>query len=1074
MRLVLLFIVLGSWLLACGQPVGVFSVRVLVLEAATNDPLPFATIQVLQAEKQVRFCTTDFEGAAKLDELAAGSYRVVVSMEGYRSTETLVAIDDTSTLLQLSLVPYAGSYKPVDIVNYQVPLIDYSGGSAGATVTRDYWLIDPLAVTAPFTSNVPNLYPPLMISAALPVTSAVPYSPYNCSDTDAAHWRFLDTLYRTRPKVSLSIFEQGGKKGIETADGLIIADPVYNNIVILPGIEVYRFLVQQEERFGLMDEKGKWLIPCDYDRIYSVASRTSCIHKRHLLVVVKDGNFGLMTTQGDPIGKLQYDHIELPGNEYACPARSQLMRVAKEGKYGYMNENGDLIVDPVFDSIGLFESNFAKTFLHGKQGLIRYDGSVFAEPLYDQVMPEPYGTVALVAQGEKWGVIGASAFIQIPFDYEAIRLGYSDDQRLFFVDSEAGWGLLNDSGEVVIPARYQGLRFIEPYSNLLQYRQKSAYGILSLQGEVLQAARFDELVGHGQTHCSYRIGSKWGFVYDTGRAVSPALYDEIQASEYSYYSVRKGAYYGVCDATGRVILKPEFEVPLELYDLYYTGLTSFEKDGKFGLVDQHGRIRCKPVYDYYILFQDYDSTATHVFVQYNARNGKPVLLNSDGVELIGPLYDAFFELDELPGYYVTELEGRQGLVSAQGKLVCAPTYDAIEALRTVNRSDYRGPGFQVRKNGKTGLVGENASVLIPLIYDEMWELTDTSLGVRAGDSSGVINYKGELLLPMQPYQLKYSSGAFYVALNAVHRYVLLNASGEQIGQTSYSRVEPLSPGSYFKIYNGALEGILSASGTVLLEPVYENVKFYGPDFFAVKQGDLYAFADSSGKLLTGFNFEKVKNVQQDLVVVRMNNHFGVVNRRGEEVLPAVFDLEIDLSLILRRPFTSLRSEGKYGLVDSGLNVVLPPIFDEEIRVESGRSFMVVKKNGLYGVLDREFNETVPFIYPSLQSIEAFDHLFLVELDDRWGVVDASNKIVIPVEYTVVLPYPYAGNERAGYGFLVSKNGKLALMSAPGELLTDFKYEAWGQEEGGVIYVQKEGRSYVLNSFGIEMPYAPAP
>ncbi|MBI3133062.1 MAG: WG repeat-containing protein [Bacteroidetes bacterium] len=1010
--------------------------RLTVVDSLSGEPLPFVSVRLFQYDKQLRYYTTDFDGQVRIDNLPLARYDLKLRFTGYKNLDTTCYILEPDNQDTFKLVANTTGFEPFEIVTYQVPVIDNSMAFLSAPILPEVSWVPVFSALS---------IPPIPTSAVYVCTSApilesgVGFDPYYCRRNHQDPWHFLDSIEKQRPQMALSVFDQNGKKGISDDNGKIIAEPVYTNIRMLPGIEVYRFVVQKDDKLGLMDGNGNWIFPCVYDQIFSTASRLSCIHKRHLLLVVKDQKYGLVTTNGDILCPPVYDFLEVPPGGYACPAYPKVMRVAKDGKYGCIDHTGKLVVNAVYDSIGEFGSAmYAVTMLNGKQGFITKEGVILAEPVYDQIIIEDYSEVVVAVKDKKWGVLSDSGTVKVPFVYDEIRVDYLYD-RLFFVRLGKVWGLLNADGTRVIEPQFEDLKIIQPYGGLLEYRTGSKYGMVSPEGEILQPAKLDALEGYGQAVYLYRVGSKWGFVYDDGKKLSPAVYDQIQPSDYDYYNVKKGAYYGVCDATGHVILKPEFPAPLELYDLLYNGYCTFEKAGKFGLVDTSGTILIKPLYDTPVYFSDfrYEITTT----TYNLRNGKPVVLNSKGVEIVGPYYDDFYTETYLADYFVVQKEGKSGLISPEGKKVCEPIYTSISSSVYLHGFENDRLGFIVSNSKGTGVIDTDGKVVIPFLYERIWSITDTTLGVTRNDSNAVINHRGEMLVPFSPYMVKYNSGSVMIVSDNHSRYAIASAGGILISELAYSWIEVIRPGQLFKVYDGSREGILKSDGTIVIPPVYENIKYYGPDFYAVKKDGLYGFMDSTGTLRVMFQYDKVKEVNGNYVVVRIKNKFGVVDHSGNEIIPAVYDQEISLYDLRNEGQISYSSFSKYGLLGADMTVILEPVYSKPVQKITGANYQVVQRNGLYGVLDSSYTEIVPCRYPSLE--DAYNKgVFIMEVDLKYGLLDKNNTVLLPCDYELIRPFRYGSGEVVYQGFMVRQQGKVAVYDSTGKKLTNFEFDSW--------------------------------
>src|SRR5690606_449220 len=119
---------------------GVGTIRGVVTEKETADPLPFVNVVLFQNGVQKGGGKTDFDGKFQINSISPGSYDVEVRFVGYqtlRQEGVIVSSDKITFLNDLQLGQSDGLLTEVEVVHYEVPLIDKDGGASGQTVTRE-------------------------------------------------------------------------------------------------------------------------------------------------------------------------------------------------------------------------------------------------------------------------------------------------------------------------------------------------------------------------------------------------------------------------------------------------------------------------------------------------------------------------------------------------------------------------------------------------------------------------------------------------------------------------------------------------------------------------------------------------------------------------------------------------------------------------------------------------------------------------------------------------------------------------------------------------------------------------
>ena len=105
-----------------------------------NEGFPFVNVALYQNGNIRGGATTDFDGAFKISNIAAGTYDLEIKFIGYQTYRLEGLIVKGGKLLPLKAINLKEAtelLKEVEVVSYKVPLIDKDGGASGGTVTRE-------------------------------------------------------------------------------------------------------------------------------------------------------------------------------------------------------------------------------------------------------------------------------------------------------------------------------------------------------------------------------------------------------------------------------------------------------------------------------------------------------------------------------------------------------------------------------------------------------------------------------------------------------------------------------------------------------------------------------------------------------------------------------------------------------------------------------------------------------------------------------------------------------------------------------------------------------------------------
>ena len=119
----------------------------IVVEAKTNEPIPFCNVVVKQDGKQVHGRSTDFDGIYTIKPLPMGVYTVEIVFPGYRRFERdgIHVKASGFTVLDVSMVSMVSDTSPADFESSRMPIIMIGG----------IHIPDPHSWPDPFIANPP-------------------------------------------------------------------------------------------------------------------------------------------------------------------------------------------------------------------------------------------------------------------------------------------------------------------------------------------------------------------------------------------------------------------------------------------------------------------------------------------------------------------------------------------------------------------------------------------------------------------------------------------------------------------------------------------------------------------------------------------------------------------------------------------------------------------------------------------------------------------------------------------------------------------------------------------------------
>lgn len=245
-------------------------------------------------------------------------------------------------------------------------------------------------------------------------------------------------------------------------------------------------------------------------------------------------------------------------------------------------------------------------------------------------------------------------------------------------------------------------------------------------------------------------GEKIGYKNPAGQVIIKPRFEEANVFLNGYATVRIGGRWGMIDSTGREVL------PLKYRDLDYfaEGLAGASLDGKkFGFVNTAGAVVIPFTFDGVGSFSE--GRATAIMGRKCALiNKKGVLLTPykyQGIELMkGGIARVCLQNDSRDG---VQYSNYWGFINVQGKEISKLNNYGYEASNLEN-------GYAVtcvdlhNSSYASALIDKTGRVVIPASAGYAFgTCTNSYLRVKKGFPSGIVDYTGKVLLPVNFWQI---------------------------------------------------------------------------------------------------------------------------------------------------------------------------------------------------------------------------------------------------------------------------------------------------------------------------------
>lgn len=441
-------------------------------------------------------------------------------------------------------------------------------------------------------------------------------------------------------QVSLIPFNKGGKFGYLGLDGTSRLPAAYESAdIFLGGVGV----VSINGKYGVIDERGNWIVKPSYDAIY--------VNSIDSILTVRRGNAnGFLRLNGQPLTPVKYYSVD--GFNWGV---ARVFQVTSHPQA--VNKKGKELIPVTHFFEGQTHHGFMKVIDRKteKAGVIDSTGKFFLPCNYDDLIIESeYNGNFIVVKRyvsdagiemQRYGVAGAGGKEGIPVRFRDIR---SLRNGLYAVKVEERWGVMTGDGEVLLNDDYQDIRPAQGdyFFYAIRTADGIAYGIMNKKLEVILQPVCLDIKNMYKNCFQCRKNTGWGLMNLQGKTIIPFEYWE------SYETIGGN--------------------PNNYHDLYVwaeKGNTCFlyERDGRY--LASFAGVRYLHIHD-------------NGLISFDDRNLKQrMLFNKYGKQLLPPEYLSYINFDKL--VFLKKVSDQKWYaVNEAGEIINLP-YDEIDEFSRV-------------------------------------------------------------------------------------------------------------------------------------------------------------------------------------------------------------------------------------------------------------------------------------------------------------------------------------------------------------------------------------------------------
>lgn len=476
-------------------------------------------------------------------------------------------------------------------------------------------------------------------------------------------------------------------------------------------------LVYQDLKVGLLNRFGEMVLQPTYREI-SVSQEG----------VISGRSFPLwkeIDASNRVIRTIHADQLEPEGKHH---------RISIAGRQGTIDAEFRMVVSPRYEHLGQFTNNQAIAYKNGKCGVVRSDGTVVIPFEHDSLFLQNDLLRSLQTRNglHQWSVYDTFAIRKTERAYDF--LGAYNGQ-LFPAKRNGYWGAVDRYGREAVGCVYDGITNSSREHVAVKF--KGLYGIIDFNERWLVTPQHNP-VWLVNDNLYFEKNDSILFVKDFSGQIIYFTTNALTVRDDGFREVTPGGNIKLISWQG--ISSYEAAPPVvnnaERVFEESEGYRGIRRDGRFGFIDQRGRLRIANRYEG---IGKFTQGLAPVMIR-----GKWGFVSTEDVIVINPNYDRVTQFEN--GFSIVTRNGRVGLLSIDGKVTLPLRYDSI-AQSTDKLLLYH--------QGKTGLADRSGRVLIEPRFNSLRVVADNLVVVSDGDLCGALTCDGLPMIPMIYNALSY-------------------------------------------------------------------------------------------------------------------------------------------------------------------------------------------------------------------------------------------------------------------------------------------------------------------------------
>ncbi|MDQ3393275.1 MAG: WG repeat-containing protein [Bacteroidota bacterium] len=331
--------------------------------------------------------------------------------------------------------------------------------------------------------------------------------------------------------------------------------------------------VKRNDSWGFINEKGKEIIPNQYD---SVENFQGQVTKATFL-----GSEGVINNQGEWLAN--------PWHEFVQPVSENIFYFRSGKKTGLLGP-GNKQIYTTENAFFPINSGFIEKNAENKLGLVNKKGIVILKVEYDEISHLQGDSIYIFKKDGKFGIVTTEGKIKVGLNSRFQELHPLKDNYLG-VKINHKYGFVDINGDLRISNQYDAIGYYQ--EGLAPIKLRGNWGYIDKIERIIIQPAFDHAYNFSDGLAIVMKNNKYGLVNKAGKIVLPLEYDRLEKTKGKNYLCFLNEKVGLTNEQGRLMVFPKFDAIEDLHN----GYLIIKRQNKFGLLSNSGVDTIPMIYD---------------------------------------------------------------------------------------------------------------------------------------------------------------------------------------------------------------------------------------------------------------------------------------------------------------------------------------------------------------------------------------------------------------------------------------------------------------------------------------------